>query len=355
MTSAQYRHYGCRIIDDLVYKGMRTLYLENDLVRVGILLDKGADIFEFLYKPTDTDFLWRSPNGLLNPQQSTPTIASSSGAFLDNYHGGWQEIFPGGGPFVYQGAEIGLHGEVTQLGWKYTIVEDSAEVVSIRLSVDTIRMPFHLERVLRLERGKEVLFIEETLTNLSPEDVPYMWGHHPAFGAPFLQEGVKIFVPAQSAQVHFPKFAESGIFTPGLEFDWPHIPVDKKSIDLSVVPGEGAGFADLLYLKELSAGWFALHDLESEIGFGLAWPLEIFPYLWFWLVYGKAPGYPWWDRVYCLALEPWTSIPNSFEKAQETGRVRILKGGTSIHIKLTAVVIRNTKAISQINLDGTYK
>ena len=56
MTSAQYRHYGCRIIDDVIYKGMRTLYLENDLVRVGVLLDKGADIFEFLYKPTAVSY-----------------------------------------------------------------------------------------------------------------------------------------------------------------------------------------------------------------------------------------------------------------------------------------------------------
>ncbi len=76
---AAYRHYGCRITDDLVYKGMRALFLENDLLRIGILLDKGADLFQFLHKPTDTDFLWRSPLGLRDPQRTVATCASAAG------------------------------------------------------------------------------------------------------------------------------------------------------------------------------------------------------------------------------------------------------------------------------------
>jgi hypothetical protein len=89
IVKAEYRHYGCRIEDDVIYKGYRTLFLENDLIRVGVLLDKGADIFQFLHKPTDTDFLWRSPTGLMRPDRFTPTKADPSGAFLDSYHGGW--------------------------------------------------------------------------------------------------------------------------------------------------------------------------------------------------------------------------------------------------------------------------
>lgn len=353
MSTAQYRHYACRITDDSLYKGMRVLFIENDLVRVGILLDKGADIFQFLHKPTDTDFLWRSPQGLKRPDRFEATRSSSAGAFLDSYHGGWQEILPGGGPVDYRGAELGLHGEVTHLGWEYEILEDTPECVSVRLSVECIRTPFQLTRIMTLRLGSPTLFIDEELTNLSPESQDFMWGHHPAFGAPFLRNGLRLFIPAGKAQAHSPKFAASGILEPGLEFEWPIASLGQGELDLSCVPGPDAGFAELLYLKDLSAGWYAILDPEKRIGIGLSWAKEIFPYLWFWLVYGRAPGYPWWDRTYCIALEPWTSIPNNLNQAIEQGTQSQLGGGETLKVSLTATIITNVDTVNNIDQFGT--
>lgn len=352
MPQAQYRHHGCRLMDDLLYKGMRTLILENELLRVSILLDKGADIFQFLHKPTDTDFLWRSPLGLNNPERFTATRESASGAFLDSYHGGWQEILPGGGPDTYKGAELGLHGEVTHLGWEWDILTDDADCIAVRLSVNCVRMPLRLERVLRLERNTPTLFIDETLINLSPEKLDFMWGHHPAFGAPFLKEGVRLFVPAATGIVHDPAFAMSSIFEPGTHFAWPIVNGPNGPIDLSCVPDLNAGYADLLYLKDLSDGWYAVLDPERRVGFGLAWPLQVFPYLWFWLVYGEAPGYPWWNRVACIALEPWTSIPNSLTKALQEGATATIDGGGCIEVSLCAVAFTGFESVDGISLDG---
>lgn len=353
MSVAQYRHYDCRITDDLIYKGMRTLFLENDLLRVGILLDKGADIFQFVHKPSDTDFLWRSPQGLLRPDRSNPTCASAAGAFLDSYHGGWQEILPGGGPTDYRGAELGLHGEVTHLGWDFDILMDTPAEIAVKLSVNCLRTPLRLERTLRLRKGEPNLLIEETVTNCAPEPIDFMWGHHPAFGAPFLREGVRLIIPAGKGQVHHPQFAASGIFPSGMEFNWPLAQTpDGRTIDLSCVPGPGAGYADLLYLHELRAGWYALLDPEKQLGFGLAWPKEVFPYLWFWLVYGQAPGYPWWNQVYCLALEPWTSMPNSLPQAMAQHTQKTLQGGASLSISLCAAVITGRDTVNHIDQAG---
>jgi galactose mutarotase-like enzyme len=348
------RHYGCRIIDDLVYKGYRALFIENDLLRIGILLDKGSDIFQFLHKPSDTDFLWRSPQGLIRRDHLMNTKSSSTGNFLDSYHGGWQEVLPGGGPVIYQGAELGLHGEITHLAWDYDILEDSEDLVAVKLTVNCVRTPLRVEKILRLEKGKQTLFIEETVTNLSPSPVQFMWGHHPAYGAPFLREGIKLFVPAQEAIVHTPAFSKNGLLEPGSQFRWPNAEVDGMRIDFSVITGHDAGYSELIYLKELDAGWYALLDQEKQIGIGFVWPEEVFPYLWFWMVYGGASGYPWWDRTYCIALEPWSSIPNSLTEAMKAGTNLHLEGGKSLHINMSTVVITGVDTINHLALDGTY-
>ena len=66
------RNYGCRISDSWAYRGLKAAVLENELLRVVVLIDKGADVYEFLHKPTDTDFVWRSPWGVRDPSRIRP-------------------------------------------------------------------------------------------------------------------------------------------------------------------------------------------------------------------------------------------------------------------------------------------
>ena len=40
-----------------------------------------------------------------------------------------------------------------------------------------------------------MLEIDERLTNLADEELDIMWGHHPAFGPPFLDDSCRIDVP----------------------------------------------------------------------------------------------------------------------------------------------------------------
>ena len=210
---------------------------------------------------------------------------------------------------------------------------------------------------MTLEAGVPRLFIDETLTNLSPSPVDFMWGHHPAFGAPFLKDGVRLFVPAGVAQAHTPQFLPSSLLEPGAAFAWPLAQVRGVEIplDLSLVPGPQAGFGELLYLSQLTAGWYAVIDPSQKLGFGLAWDHKVMPNLWLWQVYGAAPGYPWWDRVYVVALEPWTSIPNNLNQAIASGTQATLKGGERITFKCTATAIAGREQVKSIDLQGNVE
>src|SRR6266550_8227071 len=54
------RNYACRITE-CTFRGLRSVILENQIIRISVAADKGADIYEFLHKPTDTEFLLRTP------------------------------------------------------------------------------------------------------------------------------------------------------------------------------------------------------------------------------------------------------------------------------------------------------
>jgi hypothetical protein len=61
------RQTGCRISDALCHCGLRIIVLENELLRVAILPEKGGEIYSLQYKPKDIDPLlhyrpWQIPS-----------------------------------------------------------------------------------------------------------------------------------------------------------------------------------------------------------------------------------------------------------------------------------------------------
>ncbi len=354
------RNHGCRISDAWTLAGMRTLILENELLRVVVLVDKGSDIIEFRYKPLDLDFLYFAPGGIRNPRQDTPS-APSTGPFLDYFSGGWNEILPNGGPHVtYKGAELGQHGEISLMPWEYAILEDSPDRVAVRLWVRPIRTPFFLEKTLSLEPGRAVLMIEERLTNEGGELQHLMWGQHIAFGRPFLDEGAVIDSSAQKFIVHeaIPGY-EPRRFQPDSVSDWPQsLAPDGTPADASQIPAYGDTQAqEMAYLTDLNEGWFAITNPTQKAGFGLHFDPSLFRYIWYWQQLGDvAQGYPWWGRTHTAALEPWTSYPtNGLNEAIANGTALELQPGEQIQTKLCAVAYEGAERVSNITVTGEIK
>ncbi len=325
----------CRIAEASI-GGIESLVLENEHLEVSVLVGKGTDIFSFRHRASGTDFLWKAPWGVRDPATTIQDTANSAASFLDYYFGGWQELFPNAGAgCTYRGAELGVHGEACKVPWSWQIKEETSRRISVRFRARMVRTPFLLEKQLTLEAGRATLLIEESVTNEGADAVDFIWGHHPALGAPFLSGNCRLYAPARVVETD-----DSNLFlAPQRRFEsYPMIETaDGDPFDISRIPPPSARVTMQSFLRELAEGWYALVNQETGLGFAMSWDLEVFPYLWLWEELCGSADYPWWGRCYVAGIEP-NSTPTGGGLAQavENGTQHRLPPGKSLHSVLRA-------------------
>lgn len=346
-------HSSCRVSESRIERGYTAIVLENEWLSATILPEKGAEIHRLVYKPKSMDVLWKSPWGLKRLGAGIPTAATSEAAWLEHYAGGWQEMFPNGGDScIYKGCRLNFHGEVSTLPWDYALDagDDSA---AVEFTVTTFRSPFRLRRRMTVEAGKPVLRIAESLSNWGEEPMHFMWGHHPAFGAPFLSGDCRIQLPECIFQAHDAEIAPVSKIAAGTVGRWPVIPGKREDVDLSVVPPATERRCEFGYIRDLAEGWYAVTNREHNFSFGMGWPVEVFPYLWFWQELRGSFVYPWYGGCYVMAIEPFTSIPGAgLENAILAGTAPLIQPGETIEVELAAVFIAGHDPIQSITRHG---
>ena len=332
------RTYGARISDDWTFRGLKTVIIENEVLRIVVLADKGADIYQFVHKPTDTDFMWRSPWGVRDPRRFASTTGAPANVWLDYYEGGWQTALPGGGfPSVYGGADMGLHAEVNTMPWDCVILQDTPERVSARFSVRTYRTPFFFQKTLSLSSGSPILEIDQSLLNEGEEPVHCVWGEHIALGAPFLSADCVIDLPGGTVINHPEDFTP----TPSsgrLRRPLAQRPAQRRTPhDLSRVPGPEWDSYDQSYITDMPEGWYAVTNTELGLGFGVSFPTDIYKYLWYWQSFGGGYGHPWYGPHLQRGLEPFTSYTNE-------GLINAIQNGTALFLQPHQAVETSVRA-----------
>jgi hypothetical protein len=353
MPKIHIRNYGCRIWE-ITLNGLRAVILENELLRVGVLVDKGTDIFEFLYKPKDIDCMWHSWLGIRDGNAWQITQSSRIGNFLDNYFGGWQDLFPNADEnCVYKGAELGVHGEACILPWTYTIIQDEPDQIQVKFSLSTIRMPFQLEKVLTLKTGKSVLYFDAQVKNLGNEEIDFMWGLHPALGKPFLSDQCIITLPPCKVRTD----ALLGSDFSRLDFDqitsWPKVKgKNGLEIDISEIPGEEIKCNDRAVIYEFAEGWYAVVNPELQMVFAMTWDKEVFPYLLYWQSFSGWQGYPFYGTAYTMSLEPRSSFLFPLTRVIDNQTQIRLKANQSLRTSYCASLSPVQGKINSISPDG---
>lgn len=352
-----HRHWGCRINDQVKLHGIDALLIQNELIQVVVLVGKGGEIVQYLYKPLDVDFLWRGPSPLHNPRHF-PTGGGQPASFFDHWSGGWIEVVPNGGPAnEYKGAPLSFFGDTTHIPWQYRILEDTPECVRVAMWVQTHRVPLLLQRILTIETGKPALYFEERLTNLGKEPVDFMWGHHPVVGPPFLDESCRLSAPASRVEVLHDEDGPDYRFGLHQVGAWPVIQDRHQApLDLRKIPPPDSHSMDNCYLSEFTEGWVAVSNTRRNVGFGLAWDPSVFRYIWIWEALGGGIGYPWYGRTYNIGIEPWSGFPCAgLTEAIRRGTATRLEPGHSLDTWLTAVAYQGKDEVQLIRRDGSVE
>lgn len=297
-------------IRESVVSGWRAVHLASDTLEVTVLPDKGADIYALTDRASGIDPLFKAPWGLQRPG-SPPREGSGGAAFLENYEGGWQELFPNtNGPALYRGTSLPFHGEVATLPWSWSVVADDARETAVRFTVECRLTPFRLERTMRLRRGERRLVLDERVTNLSGAAAHFVWGHHCVLGPPLVAPGAELRAPCQTIVTGTDLWEDTARLRPGQRSTWPVAQCRDGSVaDVSRVPGAEVASHDDVFLTDLDAGWAELANPALGLAFRLEWDPAVFQWIISWQPFGGARSMPL-RGAYGLGIEPWTTGGN---------------------------------------------
>ena len=317
--------------------GWRTIEMQNGLIRLIVLPDKGADLYQLVHVPTQVTVLYQSPWGL-QPPGAPPRDGSADIEFQWNYGGGWQELFPSAHfACQYQGRAIPFHGEVATLPWAYAVEEESPAEVSVRFTVRCRQTPFELTRRMRLQRDQPTVFMEETVRNLSDAPAHFVWGHHCVVGEPFLEAGCRLHTPARVLHTAPQMGEETASLEAGQTGRWPLARRrDGGLADLRHIPGPEAHTHDGAFLTDLDGGWAAVTNPRLNLTLSLHWDPTIFKWLVVWMPYGGCEAMPL-QGIYALGIEPWTARYN-LERSLANNTALELAGHASLSTGLQATI-----------------
>lgn len=318
-----------RATDEYTRRGIETAFLENEHLRIEVLVGKGGDITEIRDKRTDIDVLFETPFEWRPPNDGPVGAPDSVAAFEDHYPGGWQSLLPnGGGPASAGGATLAQHGESSIVPWEGRIIEGS-DAVSIHLTTDLTRYPFHLEREIRLEADDPTVYVEESMTNGGANSLEYSWVQHVALGEPLVAPEATLDVPCRVVRTDPDHVHANARLPTDHRFEWPTWDDD---VDLRTFPDRTEPIFDLAAFCELTEGRYTVTNETLDLGVTVHFDESIYEYVWYWGAFGGHDGSPFFGRNYNVGLEPATSIPTigGLDAAVQNGTANTVDPGETV-------------------------
>ena len=316
--------------------GLRCIEMESETIRLAVLPEAGAKIWQVRYKPLAADLLWNNPS-------LGPTRQAMYASYDDTWSGGWDELFPNNAPGDVRGYALPDHGELWTGAWQAEQI-DAGGAPALRLSYATPVTRFLVEKTLVLHASKPVLEVRYQLTNNGGEKFPFLFKLHPAFA---VSANHRIDFPPMTVRRE-PEFAGTLGEAP-LEFPWPKTQAGANLIDLRRVPDEHSGAVHFFYGTELGGGWCGLTNGANRLAAALRFDPEVFSSCWLFATHGG------WRDLNVAVLEPATGYPYDMRAMIDGGNARWLAPGETLETSVLFSMQEGLASIGGVDEDGTIQ
>lgn len=313
---------------------LRTIVLENRFLRLVVLPEAGARIWQITYKPLDAEILWNNP-------QLLPSIQPIHASYDDNWCGGWDDLFPNDEAGLLAGLEVPDHGELWTGEWEAVPYQQDDEA-RLDLRFYTPITHFLVERSLRLGRDRCVMEVHYRLTNQGSHRLPFLFKLHPAFN---VSARHRIDFPSMTV-IRDLDFQGTLTYAP-VQFDWPHVETASGTVDLRNVPDASSKALHFFYGADYTDGWCGITNRATRLATCLRFDPRIFKSCWLFATHGG------WNGLNVAVLEPATGYPFRIQSMIQEGRALSLSPGESIATTVLFSVREGLSSIGGIEEDGS--
>ncbi len=292
--------------DDSKRRGdCRAVVVENEFLRLTVLPELGAKIYDIVHKGTGRNLLWHNP-------RVRPRKVPFGSRFDDVWSGGWDEIFPNDAESVVGSERFPDMGEAWALEWDYS-VENQGDLVALTTKVMTPISPVEIRRRITLKDGDSRFVCDYRIRNLSHNEIKFLWKVHPAFE---INESCRIEIPGMIGIVD-PRYAR---YFSQTRYPWPMVRSKRgKKVDISEVD-PSRNDCTLHYVTGLSKGIIGFVDQRNGLHSTIHFDREKMTSVWLFLAYGG------WRGHRTAVIEPSTSYPFDLATAIRQGHYSSLPG-----------------------------
>jgi hypothetical protein len=283
----------------------RAVVVENEHLRLTVLPELGAKIYDIVHKGSGNSVLWHNP-------RIRPRKVPFGSRFDDVYSGGWDEIFPSDAESVVGIERFPEMGETWPLEWDYDMAQ-GRDSVALTTEVMTPISPVKFRRRLTLKGGESRFVCDYEIRNLSHNEIKFLWKVHAAFP---VDDKCSIEIPATQGIVDA-KYCGNFSTSP---YAWPvALTNDGRQVDVSRAD-PSRNDCTCHFVTGLSEGVVGFVDASNGLRSIFHFDRKVLDNVWLFLAYGG------WRGHYTAIIEPSTSYPGDLAAAIKEGHVSTLPG-----------------------------